>query len=457
MMDVAVVGHTNTGKTSLMRTLTRRRDFGQVSSRAATTRHVEMAELAVAGEPILRLYDTPGLEDSSGLLAHLDDLRADHGSDWTDAIDAFIARRDLQAGFTQEAKALAQVRAANVALYVIDARDKVRARHRDELEVLGRCAVPILPVLNFVASGSAREAEWRGQLARVNMHAVIAFDTVVFDERGERALYDRIATLADRFAPLLKRLSEELAARRRQLRRASAVTIADMLVDAAAAARPYTLDDDRSQQAAVDELKAAVRAREAACLRTLLDLHGFAEDDARLADLAIRHGHWSDDPFDPETLQRFGISAGTAAATGAAAGVAIDLVAGGITLGAAAATGAALGFLFDTARRFGGQIADRLSGIAAVRVDEPTLVLLAERECALMAALLKRGHGAVAPIETLAEDQGARGKQIVRLLSPAKAQPEWSAATAGADARLGSARRKALVDEVAGRIEDLCC
>jgi len=83
-LDIAVVGHTNTGKTSLMRTLTRKRDFGKVSSRPATTRRVEAAELEVSGA-VLRLYDTPGLEDSTGLLAHLDALQAERGGDRTGA------------------------------------------------------------------------------------------------------------------------------------------------------------------------------------------------------------------------------------------------------------------------------------------------------------------------------------------------------------------------------------
>ena len=67
-IHVAVVGHTNTGKTSLLRTLTRNVDFGEISSRPGTTRHVEGTELLLGDEPVLALYDTPGLEDSITLL-----------------------------------------------------------------------------------------------------------------------------------------------------------------------------------------------------------------------------------------------------------------------------------------------------------------------------------------------------------------------------------------------------
>ncbi len=44
-LKLAVVGHTNVGKTSLLRTLTRDVGFGEVSHRPSTTRHVEGARL----------------------------------------------------------------------------------------------------------------------------------------------------------------------------------------------------------------------------------------------------------------------------------------------------------------------------------------------------------------------------------------------------------------------------
>ena len=128
LLDIAVIGHTNTGKTSLMRTLTRRREFGVVSARPATTRHVAMAELAAEGRTVVRLYDTPGLEDSSGLLAYMERLKSARGEDWIETIQAFAKTADLQAEFGQEAKALSQVLASDVLLYVIDLRDPVTSR-----------------------------------------------------------------------------------------------------------------------------------------------------------------------------------------------------------------------------------------------------------------------------------------------------------------------------------------
>jgi len=50
-LKLAVVGHTNTGKTSLVRTLLRSGEFGQVADRGGTTRQVTSSTLSVDGEP----------------------------------------------------------------------------------------------------------------------------------------------------------------------------------------------------------------------------------------------------------------------------------------------------------------------------------------------------------------------------------------------------------------------
>ena len=225
-LKIAVVGHTNTGKTSLLRTLTRDGEFGEVSNRAATTRDVEATTLLIDGVPALQLYDTPGLEDSSGLLEYLDRFRGKTNADWTDAIAAFSQDGESPETFRQERKALRQLLDCNIGLYVIDARDTVHGKFKDELEILGRSGRPILPVLNFVADPEAQPDLWRDQLGRVNMHAVASFDTVVLDELSELQLYEKLRSLLDRFKALLDSVIANVTDRRNALRHASATLIA---------------------------------------------------------------------------------------------------------------------------------------------------------------------------------------------------------------------------------------
>ena len=95
-LHIAVVGHTNAGKTSLLRTLTRQVSFGEVSDRPGTTRHTESIELRVDGAAAVRFYDTPGLEDSVALL---DYLNTQPGQSRPDKVRAFLQGPEARAVF----------------------------------------------------------------------------------------------------------------------------------------------------------------------------------------------------------------------------------------------------------------------------------------------------------------------------------------------------------------------
>ena len=186
---IAVVGHTNTGKTSLLRTLLRDTRFGEVSDRPSTTRHVEGARLLADGTPILSLFDTPGMEDAIALLDYIDTLApANARSDGPERIRRFLDSAEARARYEQEAKVLRQLLDSDAAFYVVDVRDPVLPKHRDELTLLADCARPILPVLNFVHAPESREAQWREAMARVGLHAQVRFDTVAPELGGERRL-----------------------------------------------------------------------------------------------------------------------------------------------------------------------------------------------------------------------------------------------------------------------------
>ena len=80
LLNIAVVGHTNTGKTSLIRTMLRSTQFGKIEDGAGTTRHVERATIFAGNEAILNLHDTPGIEDSHALSRQLKSISSQHKS-----------------------------------------------------------------------------------------------------------------------------------------------------------------------------------------------------------------------------------------------------------------------------------------------------------------------------------------------------------------------------------------
>lgn len=456
-LRIAVVGHTNTGKTSLLRTLTRDTTFGIVSDRPATTRRVEGASLMIEGEPRVALFDTPGLEDSSGLLELLERMREELGFDWVETIARFLQSEEAAGQYAQEAKALAQILRSDVVLYVIDARDRVLGKYRDELEILGRCGVPVVPVLNFTAGPEARRDLWREQLARANMHAVTEFDTVALDLESERRLYETVKILAGRFRTTIDALVADIEARRGWLLQASSKLLADLLIDVASRvilaqrAKPQRVAD------AIDSLKEGVRSREQHFVDQLLDLHRFGPGDYAYVQLPLSEGAWGTDLFNPEALRQFGIRTTSAAAAGAAAGLAVDAVVGGVTLGAAAAVGAVLGALYGVVRDKGSDLLAWIAGYSELRVDDATLRLLAIRNAILIDALFRRGHASQQPVHL---DHKAVAPfdvtPVMTALTAARAHPKWS--RIGTEATMDGAThaaRAAARDALAGRIAAL--
>lgn len=437
-IQLAIVGHTNTGKTSLLRTLTRNKHFGEVSARPSTTRHVEAASLGVGRDTVLELYDTPGLEDAIALLEILDAQTAQNGVrvDGPTRIKAFLDSAPAMQRFEQESKVLRQMLQCDAACYVIDVRDPVLAKHRDELAILNSCGIPILPLLNFVSSTRSQEGAWREALARLGLHVVVSFDTVTPERDGERIFYAKLATLLDARGAVLEQLvaSHERDAQQRRL--AAAELLADLIIDVAAyRARVASDDSDKVAQKDLIAFNQRVREREQNCVDALLSLYRFTREDVLASDLPFSEGRWRDDLFDPDSLTALGITLSGGAAAGAAAGLGIDLMLGGASLGTGAALGALLGGGAQTLRRYGRRLSHNLgqrlmgtlTGSRYLRIDDKVLHVLIARQLLLLKALEGRGHAA---IERIRLDQEALSAfldgELSKNLSVIREHPEWS-------------------------------
>lgn len=426
-LKLAVVGHTNVGKTSLLRTLTRDVDFGEVSHRPSTTRHVEGARLSVEGEALLELYDTPGLEDAIALLDYLERLdRPGERLDGPARVARFLQGSEARQRYEQEAKVLRQLLASDAGLYVIDAREPVLAKYRDELSVLASCGKPLLPVFNFVSSPEQREPQWREALARLGLHAVVRFDSVAPPQDGEQRLYESLALLLEDSRPQLERLVRDHETQR-QARHASAThLIAELLIDCAAY-RHSVKSAAAAEQQAIGNLREAVRQREQRCVEALLKLYAFRPGDATAAELPLLDGRWGDDLFNPETLRQLGVNVGSGIAAGAAAGAGVDLLVGGLTLGTAALAGALAGGALQTARSYGDRLLGKLKGQRELTVDDNVLRLLALRQTLLLQALDRRGHAATNSVELeMPTEKTWREGKLPDPLQKARAHPQWS-------------------------------
>ena len=316
-LNLAVVGHTNTGKTSLMRTLLRDAAFGEVKNAPSTTRHVERSAISDGADTLALLYDTPGLEDAGGVLDWLE-THTSARADGIERLQQFLASPEAATEFNQEAKVLRQLLDSDAALYIIDAREPVLEKYKDELTVLSWCAKPVMPVFNFTAGRDL--SAWTAMLARRGLHVCSSFDTVAFDFDGEIRLWQNLATMLPD-GRILERLT---AARRREwdtLGREAREAVALFLIEAAACRREAGENDDTAALAA--QMQEAVRSLEQRLHQNLLHLYRFYTDGVESAQWVLAAQR--QDPFDGNTLKEYGIRTGTGAAAGALIGLGLDL------------------------------------------------------------------------------------------------------------------------------------
>ena len=416
-LSLVVVGHTNTGKTSLMRTLLRDSTFGEVKNAAATTRHVEQA---IIGDNVC-LYDTPGLEDAGGVLDWLEGNTSNQ-QDGIDRIQHFLAHEVAHNEFSQEAKVLRQLIASDTALYVVDAREPVLPKYKDELTVLSWCAKPVMPIFNFTQGQDL--SDWHTMLARRHLHVYHSFDTVAFDFEGEMQLWEKLATMQ----PEKQRSSlNTLIATRRQawhtLDEQARLRIADFLLDIAAYAQSYQGNQDKADIQAT--MQATVRQHERQLQRDLLAHYRFYQDDIS-SSLNDSLQTFSRDPFDSELLAEYGIRTSTGMATGALIGLGLDA----LTLGTSLGLGATLGGIIGGVASNWQTLSDKIHGVETMQIDAPTLTVLAARNLALLHTLQTRGHAAHSPVMTVDKQGLWQTDQLPNVLKKAKNQPKWSALNA---------------------------
>ena len=413
-LSLAVVGHTNTGKTSLLRTLLRDSTFGEVKNAAATTRHVEEAAINEGSQTLVYLYDTPGLEDAGGVLDWLEENTSPR-SDGIERLQQFLDSEAAAGDFSQEAKVLRQLLQSDMALYVVDAREPVLNKYKDELTVLSWCAKPVMPVFNFI--GGSDLSEWTTMLARRTLHVYSGFDTVAFDFEGEIRLWDNLATML----PERDTLDRLIGMRRREWQRLDADSrrdIAHFLLDVAA--YKQEIDEDDNPEPVLHTMQQAVRQLERQLQQQLFQHYRFYHSE-------IDNGEWAlkdfrQDPFDSELLKEYGIRTTTGAATGALIGLGVDMVTLGGSLGLGTAIGGVLGGVLPNMQ----SLSDKLSGKQTLHIDPETITLLAARALDLLGALQTRGHAAQADIQMQSGKTPWQPSKLPSALNKARSHPKWS-------------------------------
>jgi len=374
-LTLALVGHTNVGKTTLARTLLQR-DVGEVLDRGHVTTTTERHEwLRSDAGDTLALLDTPGLADAAALLQRLSQ------TGWRRWLQREVSDR-LQAppnGPTEQAlQTLAGQ--ADALLYIVNAAELPQdsAHLQPELALLRWLDKPTLVLLNQLGPAgpqghdAAELQRWQAALADCAfVHAVLPLDAFCRGPADEAALLQALPAALPAQARALQRLAAAWQARSDQRRDASQYQLSTLLADLAQLAEPLAAAPSSSWR---DGLARAVGrganrqndAGEEALQRLLLKVEALVQANTSellalhsLAGLPTRKGETSatsvaaalvaqvrerlmrqERPVDGKKLGLWG-----GVLSGAATGLGADLAAGGLTLGAGALIGAVVGAL----------------------------------------------------------------------------------------------------------------
>ena len=334
-ITVALIAHTNVGKTTLARTLLGR-DIGEVRDAPHVTEVAEshlLLESALGDR--LQLWDTPGFGDSLRLVQRL--RHADNPLGWL-LKEVWDRHRDRPLWCSQQAVRTARD-AADVVLYLVSAAEDPRDAGYlpAEMQVLRWIGKPVVALLNQVGEPRAAAEEgaeierWRAHLAPFGIVSeVLALDAFARCWIQERVLLDSIGRL---LPPLAEQLVQ--AARDAEPVDLPPATVVKMLLQAVGVGR------DRNA-AAYSAAMGRLAQRTDGAIRTATDrliaLHGLDGSAASVVLERLRDNYASSTHVDEGRAALWG-----SVLTGALAGLKADLAAGGLTFGAGMLVGGLVG------------------------------------------------------------------------------------------------------------------
>ena len=361
-IHLALVAHTNVGKTSLARTLLRR-DIGVVRDEPHVTDAAEGQTLIeTPGGDALLLWDTPGFGDSARLLKRLRASGNPLGWLLTQVWDRIVDRPFY---CSQQAIRAARDR-SDVILYLVNAsEDPASAAYVEmEMQILAWLDKPVLLLLNQTGAPRPVEAEaaeataWREHLRSFDcVRGALTLDAFMRCWVQEDELLGAVQeVLPPAKQPAFGRLRAAWRARNLEIYTAAAAILSEQLARLAADREIVSATGlreraerwlgtvvrggqaDAAEEQAMRRLAQRLDAAVLEATERLIALHGLSGQAAGEIHARMTEQFRVTTPADVGKTSLLG-----GIATGALGGLTADLAAGGLTFGAGALIGGVLG------------------------------------------------------------------------------------------------------------------
>ncbi len=350
---LAIMGHPNAGKSSVVATLTEN-DRIAIDKRAGTTTRSDNYPVIIDGGTIMEFIDTPGFQNPSDILewfqAH---------SRASDLARAFVDAHRDDPLFSHDCALLEPVANGAGIILVVDGSTRIKEKDRIEMELLRLTARPRMAILNNLTRNDKHMPAWQDALNKA-FNSVREFNAhrATYGER--LALLGALKSIDQRWEPRLIQVIDSFERDWERRIDACVDTIIDLVkkalvYKASRVARVAELETDSDREAVQERLRDAF-------MEGLRRLEEDAQADIRAH---FRHNVWrlpadsllQRDLFSDEVGGALGLSKAktiaAATAGGAATGAVIDLGVGGLSMGLGAliggATGGALGAISTSA------------------------------------------------------------------------------------------------------------
>ncbi|MCG6897355.1 MAG: GTPase/DUF3482 domain-containing protein [Thiocapsa sp.] len=340
---LAIMGHPNAGKSSVVATLTEN-DLIAIDKRAGTTTESSVYPVIIDGRPVIEFIDTPGFQNPNAILEWFQAQ-----GEKRELARAFVAAHRADPLFAHDCALLEPVAEGAAIILVVDGSKRIKEKDRVEIELLRLTARPRMAILNNLTNQTRYMNQWRDALSKA-FNSVREFNAhrATYGERIK--LLEALKSIDQRWEPLVQEAIDAFEHDWTRRTDHAVTTILDLLKDA------LTFKVSRN----VKESKLAFKSGRD---RVRADVMAAFEDGLRQLEVKaqeqirghFRHHVWHMPPdsilgkdlLSDEVSQALGLSRRQLAlvglAAGAASGATIDLSTAGHSLGAGALIGAATG------------------------------------------------------------------------------------------------------------------
>ena len=336
----AVVGHPNKGKSSIVSALCLD-DTVQISDTPGTTVATRSFPLRVDGTVLYELFDTPGFQRPTKVLAWLQQhpVSADKKHE---VVQAFIDEHRHDTAFHDEIELLVPIMEGAGIVYVVDGSKPYSQEYEAEMEILRYTGQPSMALINPIDT-SDYTGEWKRALEQY-FKIVRVFNPMTAHFEEHMALLESIAQLKQEWTTPMKHSIALFKEHQEHLFEETASVIARLVYEALSNVERLPLRGKEASKEEKEEVehryKNRLRALEMAAQKRVEHIwsHDHLQKEQQL--LAFE----GMDLFSQETASVFGLTRNellvAAATSGASVGAGIDLLFVGHTLLLGAAIGA---------------------------------------------------------------------------------------------------------------------